>query len=121
MASPNPPGKADGTRPDTSDGYTGVVLRLVAALTLVAFTLLVGDNACCQDRCPESRCTGSMESAPHDSAPTCVQCAIGIEMPPAALSLRPLAVVSIVSATIVPWPLVQHPLPPDHPPRLAKG
>jgi len=104
----------------TDDGYTGFVLRLVAALPLVAFTLLVGvDNVCCQDGCPESRCTGSTESVPHNSAPTCVQCVIGIELPPAAVSLRPLALVSIVPATIVPWLLSQHPLPPDHPPRLA--
>jgi hypothetical protein len=88
----------------------------------VAFTLFVGvDNVCCQDGCPESWCTGATESVPHDSAPTCVQCVIGIEMPPAALSLRPLALVSSVPATIVPWLLVQHPLPPDHPPRRAQA
>ena len=100
-------------------GYTDLVLRLVAALTLAAFTLLVSvDKMCCPDGCTESG-AASTESVPHDAVHTCVLCVLGLEIPTAALSLEPLSLVSIVPATIILWLPVRAFLPPEHPPRNA--
>ena len=96
------------------------MLRFVAALTLAAFTLLVCvDKVCCPDGCTENRSAASTESVPHNAAHTCVLCVLGVETPTAPLSLKPLALVSIVPATIMRGVPVRASLPPDHPPRNA--
>lgn len=108
------------SRAEADCGYTDLVLRLVAALTLAAFTLLVCvDKVCCPDGCTEKSGTASTESVPHNAAHTCVLCVLGVETPTAPLPLKPLALVSIVPATTVGWLPVRAPLPPDHPPRNA--
>jgi hypothetical protein len=101
--------------------YTDHVLRLIAALTLAAFTLLVCvDKVCCPDGCTEttSDAAASAESAPHSVTHTCVLCS-GVAGPDVQLSLAPSASVSIVPAVRIGWLPVRNPLPPDHPPRQA--
>jgi len=102
-------------------GYTAVVLRLVAALTLAAFTLLVSvDKVCCPDGCTENSgaAAAPTESVPHGVTHTCVLC-VGVDTPDVWLSLEPVANVSNVPALRVGWLPVRSPLPPDHPPRNA--
>ena len=97
------------------------VLRIVAALTLAAFTLLVCvDKVCCPDGCTDKTGTAqaSTESAPHSVTHTCVLC-VGVESPDVQLSLEPLADVSIVPAVRIAWLPVRNPRPPEHPPRNA--
>ena len=109
-------------RPYPADnGYTGHVLRLVAALTLAAFTLLVSvDKVCCPDGCTEksSAAGASTESIPHSVTHTCVLC-VGVDSPDVPLLLEPLANVSIVPAVLIGRLPVRTLLPPDHPPRNA--
>ena len=97
------------------------VIRLVAALTLAAFTLLVSvDKVCCPDGCTEksSAAGASTESIPHSVTHTCVLC-VGVDSPDVPLLLEPLANVSIVPAVLIGWLPVRTLLPPDHPPRNA--
>lgn len=97
------------------------VLRLVAALTLAAFTLLVSvDKVCCPDGCTgkSGDAAASTESAPRSVTHTCVLC-VGVESTDVQLSLEPFATVSIVPAVLIGWLPVRNPLPPDHPPRNA--
>jgi hypothetical protein len=97
------------------------VLRLVAVLTLAAFTLLVSvDKVCCPDGCTgKSSAAGtSTESVPHSVTHTCALC-VGVDTPDVQLSLAPLAHVSMVPAVRILWQPLRNPLPPDHPPRIA--
>jgi hypothetical protein len=96
------------------------VLRLVAALTLAAFTLLVSvDKVCCPDGCTEqSGQATATESMPHGVVHTCVLC-VGVETPGAEFSLTSLAEMSLVAFEVPEWLPVRSPLPPDHPPRNA--
>ena len=99
-------------------GYTSSVFRLVAALTLAAFTVLViVDKVCCPDGCTKQGHAASTTSVPHSAVHTCVLCVLGVETPTASLSLKPLGLVSEVSATILGWLPVRAFLPPEHPPR----
>ena len=115
-----------GPRLDTSarrrtGAILATVLRLVAALTLAAFTLLVSvDKVCCPDGCTgkSGDAAASTESAPHSVTHTCVLC-VGVESTDVQLSLEPFATVSIVPAVLIGWLPVRNPLPPDHPPRNA--
>jgi len=95
------------------------VLRLVAALTLAAFTLLVSvDKVCCPDGCTENSGAVATESVPHTVAHTCVLCVLGVETAIPPLSLHPPALVSVAPAPIiVGWLPVRGALPPERPPR----
>jgi hypothetical protein len=101
--------------------YTERVVRLIAAATLAAFTLLVSmDKICCPDGCTDSGGEPvSTQSVPHNPAHTCVLCVLGVEAATVEFSLKPLADVSIVPAAIIAWLPVGAPLPLDHPPRTA--
>ena len=116
------PGANFGRKGSEADcDYTDRVLRLVAALTLAAFTLLVSvDKVCCPDGCTgkSGGAAASTESAPHSVTHTCVLC-VGVESPDVQLSLEPVANASMVPALLIGWLSVRNPLPPDHPPRSA--
>jgi hypothetical protein len=101
--------------------YTDHVLRLAAALTLAAFTLLVGvDKLCCPDGCTGKSSTAgaSTESVPRNVTHTCVLC-VGVDSPDVPLFLEPLSDVSIVAAVLIDWLPGRTLLQPDHPPRNA--
>ena len=103
-----------------ANGYTQRVMRLVAAATLVAFTLLVSiDRLCCPDGCTSSAEPVSTESVPHDVAHTCVLCVLGVQAPAIDLSFEPAAEASAGSPSIMTCPLVGTPLALDRPPRAA--
>ena len=96
------------------------MLRLVAAITLFAFTLLVGADALC---CPDGCTGGSDQSTSTESASQkavhigCVLCALGIDAPGVLSTLVRGGNISVVPVAIVTRLRLTPPVPLDHPPR----
>jgi hypothetical protein len=94
------------------------VVRLVAVLLVVAFTMLVSvDKICCPDGCTDrSDKPVSTEPAPHQVAHTCFLC-VGVDRPIVLLPVEPFtAVSSVTAASSLPLP-AGTPDQVDHPPR----
>jgi hypothetical protein len=96
------------------------LVRALAVLILVAFTVLVSvDKICCPDGCTDSRSDTpvSTESSPHHVTHTCVLC-VGVDAPILLLPVKPFTARSPVAAVLTPSLPIGAPARVDHPPRV---
>jgi hypothetical protein len=104
---------------ETLAGIYSRLVRAVAVLILVAFTMLFSvDNICCPDGCTDrSDRPVSTHSVPQHVTHTCVLC-VGVDAPIVLLPVKPFTAVSPVAAALTPSLPIGAQDRVDHPPRV---
>jgi hypothetical protein len=105
---------------ETLAGIYSRLLRTVAVLILVAFTMLVSvDKICCPDGCTDrSDRPVSSEPIPQHVTHTCVLC-VGVDAPMISIPMKPSTAVSTVTMALTPALPSGAPCRVDHPPRAV--